>query len=290
MVLKHQDVLILLKLVVLGEKNRSYNRLAAELGMSPAEVHAAAKRALAARLAVKKDGRLVPVVRNLCDFLVHGLRYVFVPERGEMIRGMPTLNAAPPLQTVIAGSSEPVPVWPDPEGGLRGSSFTPLYKSVPKAARADPVLYELLVLVDAIRGGSAREREIAIPILRQHLGIEPGQEEAMPMSDKDTLVIGGSMAVSRAALEQMVRCYHIRRLELFGSAARGELRPDSDIDLLVEFEPAQAPSLWASREMLEDFSRLFGGKPVDISPPEILRNPYRRKTIKQEAQVLYEAA
>ena len=69
----------------------------------------------------------------------------------------------------MSASSEPVPVWPDPQGELRGASFTPLYKSVPKAARADPQLYELLVLVDAIRGGRAREREIAIKELTNRL-------------------------------------------------------------------------------------------------------------------------
>jgi len=290
MMLKPQDILVVLKLVALRENSWTYNKLAVDLGMSPAEAHAAVRRALAAHLAVRKGDRVVPCTRNLGEFLIHGLRYVFVPERGEMIRGMPTLHAAPPLQGVIAESSEPLPVWPDPEGGVRGSSFTPLYKSVPKAARADPVLYELLVLVDAIRGGRVREREIAIRELRQRMGLEAVQEETVMQSDKDTLVIGGTIAVPRAALKQLARRHHIRRLELFGSAARGELKPDSDIDLLVEFEPGQAPSLWTSQELQDDFSRLFGGKPVDISPPEILRNPYRRKTIERDAMVLYEAA
>lgn len=290
MVLKPQDILVLLKLVALQKKEWSYNKLANELGMSPAEVHAAARRALAAQLAVRQGERVVPDCRNLAEFLVHGLRYVFVPERGEMTRGMPTLNGAPPLRDVIAESSEPLPVWPDPEGEVRGASFSPLYKSAPKAARADPVLYELLVLVDAVRGGRAREREIAIRELQRRLAQETAQEATMLQDDGDTLVIGGTLAVPRATLEALARRYHIRRLELFGSAARGELTPDSDIDLLVEFEPGKAPSLWTSQELQDDFSRLFGGKKVDIAPPEILRNPYRRRTIERDAQLLYEAA
>jgi len=60
--------------------------------------------------------------------------------------------------------------WPDPMGETRGSSFSPLYKSVPKAARNDKALYELLVLVDAIRGGRARERELAIKEIKRRLG------------------------------------------------------------------------------------------------------------------------
>ena len=68
----------------------------------------------------------------------------------------------PPLSQQIAKSSEPPPVWPDPEGTVRGLEFSPLYKNVPAAARRDPKLYELLALVDAIRDGRVREREIAI--------------------------------------------------------------------------------------------------------------------------------
>ena len=290
MVLKPQDILVLLKLVVLREKTWSYNKLAFELGMSPAEVHAAAKRLQLAQLGVRKNGRLLPDVRNVGEFLACGLRYVFVPEWGEITRGMPTLSAAPPLRDWRVAESEPVPVWPDPKGEMRGSSFSPLYKSVPEAARADPELYELLVLVDAIRGGRAREREIATRELLQRLDPETVQEGAVLKSDKDTLVIGGTIAVPRAALEELAQRYHIRRLELFGSAARGELQPDSDIDLLVEFEAAAAPSLWDAQQLQADLSRLLGGRRVDIAPPEILRNPYRRKTIEQDALLLYEAA
>ena len=59
---------MLLKLLALGKKHWSFNKLAVELGMSPSEVHAAAKRALAARLAVKEDENIWPNIRNLEDF------------------------------------------------------------------------------------------------------------------------------------------------------------------------------------------------------------------------------
>ena len=52
----------------------------------------------------------------------------------------------PSLKMFIA-DGEPPPVWPDPEGEVRGMAFSPLYKSVPKAAQRGPKLYELLVLV-----------------------------------------------------------------------------------------------------------------------------------------------
>jgi len=162
MALKPQDVMVLLKLIAIKNISWSYNGLAVKLGMSPSEVHAAAKRAIAAQLAVKREGHLAPNVRNLEEFVVHGLRYVFYPEWGGSTRGVPTLFGASPLAERIVPSAEPLPVWPDPEGSAFGSSFSPLYKSAPKAARVDSALYELLVLVDAIRGGNARERNIGI--------------------------------------------------------------------------------------------------------------------------------
>lgn len=166
--LKPQDILFLLKLVCVGKNHWSFNKLALELGMSPSEVHAAAKRALAARLAVKEGDSIWPNIRNLGEFLEHGIQYTFVPERGELNRGMPTAYAAAPLDSIF-GSYEFPPVWPDPEGEVRGESFSPLYRSVPKAAKNDPMLYMLLALVDAIRGGRAREREIAKNELRKAL-------------------------------------------------------------------------------------------------------------------------
>ena len=159
--LKPQDVLFLLKLIALGKNQWTFNGLALELGMSPSEVHAASKRAQEARLAVKKEGSIKPNKRNLEEFLLHGIQYVFVPDRGGLNRGVPTAHAAEPLASKFIKEIEPPPVWPDPEGEVRGESFSPLYKSAPKAARNDPKLYMLLALVDAIRGGRAREREMA---------------------------------------------------------------------------------------------------------------------------------
>lgn len=169
MVLKPQDVLVVLKLVALGSRPWSYAWLAVQLGMSPSQLHSAVKRALEAQLAVRKGEVIVPNIRNLDEFIIHGLKYVFVPERGELTRGIPTGHAAPPLDQHFAPSSEPPPVWPDAQGDVRGVAFSPLYSLAPGAARADSQLYELLVLVDAIRGGRARERELAIKELKKRL-------------------------------------------------------------------------------------------------------------------------
>ncbi len=180
MVLKPQDILVLLKFVTLGKQGWSYNTLAIELGMSPSEVHGAVKRALNANLAFQVNDRIEPNISNLNEFLIYGLKYVYIPDRGGMTRGVPTSYAGPPLNETLVQSSEPPPVWPDPDGNVRGEAFSPLYKSAPRAIRKDKQLYELLVLVDAIRGGRARERKIAIKEINKRLQRYSRANESKP--------------------------------------------------------------------------------------------------------------
>jgi len=147
----------------------TYASMAVELDMSISQIHSAVKRALASGLAIQTEKKIMPNIRNLNEFLVSGLKYVFIPEQGEMTRGMPTSYAAPPLDSLFVPDGEPLPVWPDPEGTVRGISFSPLYKASSAAARRDQNLYELLALVDAIRSGRARERMIAVKELEKRL-------------------------------------------------------------------------------------------------------------------------
>ena len=168
MILKPQDIYILLKLVAMGESQWSYASVAGELFMSASEVHAGIKRAVAARLMSSDSVR--PLKKSLEEFLIHGVKYAFPPDHGGLTRGVPTGYAASPLKDIITQPNEPPPVWPDPEGNTRGYEFSPLYKTVPKAAAKDAKLYELLAIVDAIRDGRARERDIAIKELKVRLG------------------------------------------------------------------------------------------------------------------------
>lgn len=287
--LKPQDVLFLLKLLAINKKDWSFNSLASDLGMSPSEVHAAGKRALAAGLANKEGDRIRPNIRNLEEFLLYGIQYVFVPARGGLTWGMPTSYAAAAISSAFVSENELPPVWPDPEGKVRGELFSPLYKSAPFAAKNDPKLYELLAIVDAIRGGRARESEIARKLLVLRLTSSEDSQNGLIMHDKNNLVIGETLVVSREALEQLSQKYHIQRLALFGSAARGKLKPESDVDLLVEFEAGKAPSLGGMVKLHDEFVVLFGGREVDVATPTILNNPYRRQTIEREMEVLYAA-
>jgi predicted nucleotidyltransferase len=134
-----------------------------------------------------------------------------------------------------------------------------------QANRASPVYEELAGLMAKLAG--------AAPAVRS------------PAAAYD---VAPQPAVSRAKLAALCRKYHVRRLGLFGSAARGELVPESDVDLLIEFELGKAPSFWAEPEMREAFGALFGRR-VDLVPPAVLENPFRRKSILRDLKVLYEA-
>jgi hypothetical protein len=162
--LKPQDVMVVLGAMLKPPATSTYQDRSWQLAMSVSEVHAADRRLKAAGLLA--EGR--PVRAALEEFLVHGLRYVFVPELGSVVRGMPTAHAGPGLSALFAEDDLP-PVWPDPEGVIRGLSFSPLYRSAPEAARRDIKLHELLALADALRGGRARERKLAAELMHKHL-------------------------------------------------------------------------------------------------------------------------
>jgi predicted nucleotidyltransferase len=78
----------------------------------------------------------------------------------------------------------------------------------------------------------------------------------------------------------------IRKLSLFGSALKGELRKDSDIDLLVEFQPGEAPSLFDLARMERELSTVLGGRKVDLRTPNELSR-YFREEVLSTASVQY---
>jgi hypothetical protein len=160
MVLKPQDVYVALKIASTGSRG-PYAQLANELAMSSSEVHASVKRAQSAKLIHGPELQNRPNLAALEEFLVHGLKYAFPAERGELTRGVPTSYAAQPLRDVIGQGNDPVPVWPHPQGKQRGIALKPLYRTAPDAAMRDHVFYEYLALADALRDGRARERKYA---------------------------------------------------------------------------------------------------------------------------------
>ncbi len=162
MALKPQDIVVALKLCgYAGGSRSSYLQIGAELSMSPSEIHGAVRRLKLAGLINGKEMDEAPNLTALEEFLFHGVKYSFPAEFGALTRGMPTSYATAPLNLRIKAGDDPVPVWPDADGTVRGVSLKPLYKTVPAAAKRDPLLYSRLALVDAIRSGRARDRQIA---------------------------------------------------------------------------------------------------------------------------------
>ncbi len=96
-----------------------------------------------------------------------------------------------------------------------------------------------------------------------------------------------SLEIQRDQLAELCRRHRIRRLSVFGSALRDDFAPDSDVDLLIEFEPGYSPG-WDIIHVEKDFSRLFGGRTVDIVNPKFL-NPRLRQRILDSAVLEYEA-
>ncbi|HLM69300.1 MAG TPA: nucleotidyltransferase family protein [Longimicrobium sp.] len=95
--------------------------------------------------------------------------------------------------------------------------------------------------------------------------------------------------VSQEQIEAFCRKWKIRELALFGSVLRDDFRPDSDVDVLVEFASDARHSLFDRMEMIEELEALFG-RQVDLVRKELVVNPYRRQHILANHQVMYAAA
>ena len=94
------------------------------------------------------------------------------------------------------------------------------------------------------------------------------------------------VSIPKARLASFCQERGIKRLAVFGSALRSDFGPDSDIDLLVEFEPGQTPGLLGIAGMELDLGRMLGRK-VDLRTPGDLSRYFRQQVI-DEAQVQYE--
>jgi hypothetical protein len=180
MELKPQDLLVLLKVAAHPPRRWTYAALGEALGMSASEVHASVKRSVTSGLAVAPArGEWSPVRPSLLEFVLHGVRYVWPATSGPIKRGVPTAFGAEPLASQLTAAPGEAPVWADPAGSAKGPTLTPLYRTAPKAALADPALHRLLALLDALRAGRARERTLAATLMKAELSqSEPGAADA----------------------------------------------------------------------------------------------------------------
>ena len=94
--------------------------------------------------------------------------------------------------------------------------------------------------------------------------------------------------IDRDRIADFCRRWKITEFALFGSAIRDDFRPDSDVDVLVTFEPGAPWSLWDLSRMRTELEALFG-REVDLVEKGALRNPFRRRAILANQRVIYAA-
>lgn len=164
--MRPQDVVVLLKIATLEDQTWFGKDLAAALFISPSEVSESLNRSSFAGLLDNDKRKLMR--QSFLEFLEHGFKFVFPIQPGPIVRGIPTAHSAAPLNKLI--QSKEFYVWPDALGDHRGQAIEPLHPGVVKAAKVDPELYELLSLLDALRIGRTREKQIALKELRNRLG------------------------------------------------------------------------------------------------------------------------
>ncbi|MEO7976565.1 hypothetical protein [Flavobacterium sp.] len=160
--LKPQDVVILLKIIAIENREWHQESLASDLHMSQSEISQSLNRCKYSGLidsTKKKVNRYA-----FTEFLMHGIQYVFPQQPGPIVRGIPTAHSAPPLNKYI--NSVENYVWPYARGTVRGQAIEPLYSTIIEASQKDELFYEYMALVDALRVGRTREKEIAKHELR----------------------------------------------------------------------------------------------------------------------------
>jgi hypothetical protein len=149
--MRPQDIVLLMGIVSLPQKNNK--QLAKLLQISESEVSESLHRSEFAGLI--EDTKLKKINRNaLFEFIKFGIRYVFPVQAMNLGRGIATAHSAEPLKSKII--SDEYYVWAHPEGNIRGQIIEPLYHTLPFIVSKNPVLYELMALVDAVRTGTAR--------------------------------------------------------------------------------------------------------------------------------------
>jgi len=94
--------------------------------------------------------------------------------------------------------------------------------------------------------------------------------------------------VPRERIEEFCRKWHITEFALFGSVLRADFRPDSDVDVLVTFEPGVRPRLDDWLDMEDELGAAFGRK-VDVVEKSRIENPFIRRHVLHHHQVLYAA-
>ncbi|NJN28415.1 MAG: hypothetical protein HC819_21805 [Cyclobacteriaceae bacterium] len=163
--MRPQDVVILIKVLLEEDRNWTQVSLARELFMSQSEISESLSRSRYARLLYDRGRKVAR--QSFMDLLEYGIPFIFPQHPGNIVRGIPTGHSASPLKEEIL--SEEHYVWPYAKGYVRGQGVLPLYHSVPQAVELDKQLYEMLALIDALRVGKVREKNLALELLKKRI-------------------------------------------------------------------------------------------------------------------------
>lgn len=161
--MRPHDIVVLLKIIALGEQPWKNKDLAASLYISPSEITESISRSQFAGL-IGADRRKVYNVA-LESFIINGLKFVFPVKPGSMVKGIPTAHSAPLMSKYF--DSEDSYVWPDISGKIRGFAIEPLYPGAVAASKSDSVLYDLLAACDVFRVGRVREIKKAQDLVKE---------------------------------------------------------------------------------------------------------------------------
>lgn len=145
--------------------------LSNELGISAGEVSESLNRAVFSGL-ISSDKKTLKRI-SIIEFLKYGIQYVFPVQAGSFVRGIETAHSAKILKNKIV--SEDIYVWPYAKGHIRGLSIQPLYPDLPQACLKDNKFYEIMSIVDVIRVGKVREKQIAFEFLEKRIRNEQEQ-------------------------------------------------------------------------------------------------------------------
>lgn len=163
--MRPQDIVLLLKILLEEGKPWTQLSLARVLFMSQSEISASLVRSQYARL-LHDNGRKV-VRQSFMDLLQYGVPFMFPQQPGKVVRGVPTAHSTAPLKDLVESTEHYV--WPYAKGTVRGHGIQPLFNTVMQAVELDAQLYEVLALVDAVRVGKVREKNLALDILRKRI-------------------------------------------------------------------------------------------------------------------------
>lgn len=167
--MRPQDIAVLLKIII-SPPDWMNKDIADGLLLSPSEVSYSLQRSAIAELVDPSKRKVMR--KTFLEFIKYGLPRVFPAIRGAIAIGVPTAFSSPIISShLMTNEFNEMVVWPFTEGEARGESIAPLYPNAVRAALKDTELYDLFCLVDVMRIGKIREKEIAFKLLTEKFSI-----------------------------------------------------------------------------------------------------------------------